>query len=323
MSSQCGYNKFYKKCMYKDCENGRFAHDKRIYKFPLQTDSRHKLWIRNSGNTNLEKWSPTTLRRAGLCEEHFTPNAFNPKSVNKGLKRDAVPIAFDSIVKEDNSKKPNKKRKNLNEQALCPKKNITEESVEKTNFTLTTIINDHDYIISYEELEELEEPPLKTYKPANLHFHSSVDEEDVIEWVHLEPPENQLELPEKVSMAVLHKKENIKNLKTVNKGLKHDAVPIPFDSNVAQNNSKKLEENKKNHITEKINDSEIMTNSLKEENILLKKENISLKKENAILKRENSRLQQVIKGLKYHVNSIITKSEMSEEQNQKTKIIKN
>jgi len=41
--------KFYNKCMYKDCVNGRVAHKKHIYRFPLQTDVRHNLWIRNNG----------------------------------------------------------------------------------------------------------------------------------------------------------------------------------------------------------------------------------------------------------------------------------
>jgi len=32
------------------------------------------------------------------------------------------------------------------------------------------------------EKQILQEPPLKTYKPANLHFHISVEEEDIMEW---------------------------------------------------------------------------------------------------------------------------------------------
>ena len=35
--------------MYKDCINGRVSHDKRIYRFPLSTDARQNIWIRNSG----------------------------------------------------------------------------------------------------------------------------------------------------------------------------------------------------------------------------------------------------------------------------------
>jgi len=34
--------------MYKNCKNER-SPGKHIYRFPLQTDARHYLWIRNSG----------------------------------------------------------------------------------------------------------------------------------------------------------------------------------------------------------------------------------------------------------------------------------
>lgn len=48
MSKQCHVNNFYDKCMYKDCTNLR-SDEKRLYRFPLKTDERHHLWIRNSG----------------------------------------------------------------------------------------------------------------------------------------------------------------------------------------------------------------------------------------------------------------------------------
>lgn len=48
MSDQCNINNFYDKCMYKDCTNSK-SHGKRLYRFPLKTDERHHLWIRNSG----------------------------------------------------------------------------------------------------------------------------------------------------------------------------------------------------------------------------------------------------------------------------------
>jgi len=78
------------------------------------------------GNINLEKWSCTTLRHAGLCEDNFTPDSFNPKSVKKGLKCDAVPIPYDSRVDQKNSNKQSeRKRKNLNETDFYIKENIT------------------------------------------------------------------------------------------------------------------------------------------------------------------------------------------------------
>lgn len=46
------------------------------------------------GNTELEKWSASSLRRAGLCEDHFPQDSFTNSAI-KGLKRDAVPIPFE------------------------------------------------------------------------------------------------------------------------------------------------------------------------------------------------------------------------------------
>lgn len=49
--------------------------------------------IFDTGNTKLEKLSTSTLRRAGLCEDHFPEESF---TFTRGLKRDAVPIPFES-----------------------------------------------------------------------------------------------------------------------------------------------------------------------------------------------------------------------------------
>lgn len=87
-----------------------------------------------------------------------------------------------------------------------------------------------DNIMIDEQL--LQELSLKTYKPSCLHFHDSAEEENIMEWVHLELP-----MHEKTSITVLHNNAN-----------------------------KESEENEENNITEKVNDSEIIINSLKSEN---------------------------------------------------------
>jgi len=52
------------------------------------------------GNTKLEKWSASSLRRAGLCEDHFSEESFTN---TKGLKRNAVPISYNlNVSNEDN-----------------------------------------------------------------------------------------------------------------------------------------------------------------------------------------------------------------------------
>jgi len=59
------------------------------------------------GNTKLEKWSASSLRRAGLCEDHFSEESFTN---TRGLKRNAMPIPFKScnmnVSNEDNTSIP-------------------------------------------------------------------------------------------------------------------------------------------------------------------------------------------------------------------------
>jgi len=134
------------------------------------------------GNSNLETWSSTSLRRAGLCEDHFTLDSFNPKSVTKRLKIDAVPIPFDLSVSQNNSNESNRKL-NFNETEPYVTENITRQSPSENSIMSVTPISKNIIV----EKQILQEPPLKTYKPANLHFYNSVEEKDIMEWVHLEP----------------------------------------------------------------------------------------------------------------------------------------
>ncbi|KYN18887.1 hypothetical protein ALC57_08793, partial [Trachymyrmex cornetzi] len=146
-------------------------------------------------NTSLEKWSPSSLRRTGLCEDHFTPESFNSKSVRKALKRNAVPIAYDLSIAQKNSEESDKKRKKCNEQAFNSKQIITEQSVEKNAehcISDNVIINEQSF----------QEPPLKTYKPAHLHF-DILENEHNMEWMNIEPPAS-----EEISKAVLHPNVN-------------------------------------------------------------------------------------------------------------------
>jgi hypothetical protein len=46
------------------------------------------------GNNKLENWSATSIRCAGLCEDHFPQESFT-NSATRRLKRDAVPIPFE------------------------------------------------------------------------------------------------------------------------------------------------------------------------------------------------------------------------------------
>jgi len=49
MNKQDCIETVYDKCMYKNCRNGRYSTGSHLFRFPLSTNPRHKLWIRNSG----------------------------------------------------------------------------------------------------------------------------------------------------------------------------------------------------------------------------------------------------------------------------------
>jgi len=49
MSDQCRVETVYDKCMYKNCRNGRYSTGTHLFRFPVITDAKCQLWIRNSG----------------------------------------------------------------------------------------------------------------------------------------------------------------------------------------------------------------------------------------------------------------------------------
>jgi len=61
------------------------------------------------GNTNLKEWSPHSLRCAGICEDHFDKGSFT-SNLRKRIKRDAVPIHFESECNGDNYAQTKKSR---------------------------------------------------------------------------------------------------------------------------------------------------------------------------------------------------------------------
>jgi len=148
--------------------------------------------------------SSSTLRRVGLCEDHFTPQSFNTKSKIKGLKRDAIPIPFNSNAQTYSERL---ERENLNTQTPYIKENIAGLSqwVEENPVTFMPVSN------NVTDTQLLQKPPPKTYKPSRLHFDISAKEEDIMEWIHLEPPMH------KSISAVLHNNANKEKEKNNNK----------------------------------------------------------------------------------------------------------
>ncbi|XP_025266511.1 uncharacterized protein LOC112638648 [Camponotus floridanus] len=156
MSSQCPVDSYYDKCVYKECKNERFLHGKRLFRFPMQKDTRCNTWIRNTGNTKLEKLSANTLRKLGICEDHFVMTSFT-NATKIRLRKDAIPIAYENAGS-----------------------NSANENVEvgemQGDITETLSPNDENLIM---EEQISEECTLQTYRPAALNFEISEKENTV------------------------------------------------------------------------------------------------------------------------------------------------
>lgn len=128
----------------------------------------------------MEKWSSNSLRRAGLCEDHFSQEAFTN---NKGLKRTAVPIPFN----EDNELNNERKKIMKKEQAFQIKEiNTKEISMRENTSSVSFAPNNENNEIINEQLV-IEERPIRCYQSAHLHFDSFTEEEDTMEWMNIEP----------------------------------------------------------------------------------------------------------------------------------------
>ncbi|XP_043273794.1 uncharacterized protein [Venturia canescens] len=79
-------------CAYRNCKNIRTP-ENRLYRFPQNSNSRLKTWIKNAGNPKILHWKWATIQRAGLCRNHFKPEDFFNDSRQK-LLPSAVPIPF-------------------------------------------------------------------------------------------------------------------------------------------------------------------------------------------------------------------------------------
>ncbi|XP_012281600.1 uncharacterized protein LOC105700378 [Orussus abietinus] len=87
----------YDRCLYRGCKNGPIYNGYRLFRFPAPEDPRQKIWIKNCGNKRLQIWSGLSIRRAGLCKNHFRPESFTKYSPNGRLrlKRKSIPIPFE------------------------------------------------------------------------------------------------------------------------------------------------------------------------------------------------------------------------------------
>lgn len=145
-----------------------------------------------AGNTKLEKWSPSSVRRAGLCEDHFHEDCFT-NTAKKDLKRKSVPIPFNEIVFNKNAQNESREIIRAEQVPRYKKTNIKEiQSTEIAASTSTGPIFIHDDVII--DKHPLQRYPVQ-YEAPHLTFDISMEEEDITEWMHLEPPIHERGLP--------------------------------------------------------------------------------------------------------------------------------
>ncbi|XP_026827851.1 uncharacterized protein LOC113562470 [Ooceraea biroi] len=229
MSNQCRVDSVYDKCAYKNCRNGRYSTGTHLYRFPLATDGRYHLWIRNSGNTKLEQWSANSVRRAGLCADHFNEKCFKGRN-KKRLRRDAVPLRWTDISSHEEIDTQGIFLENVEmveDVTHSQEIDINDEvkankSKEISAATLPAIVQNNTLIKQVSQ-----RPPLRTYISPPVTFEIPLEEENIREWVHLEPPSlhninstPQLTRQENKDMEKEDSIEIIKHLKYENKRLR-------------------------------------------------------------------------------------------------------
>ncbi|KAL0098809.1 hypothetical protein PUN28_020756 [Cardiocondyla obscurior] len=224
MSNQYHKDSYYDKCAYNQCKNGKFLHGKRLFRFPLP-GTRCDMWIQNAGNMALKDLSVNTLRKLGLCEDHFLPTAFT-SATKERLRTDAIPIAHEdysgaSTSTEKDTGASTSTEKNTGASTSTEKDTGASTSTEKDTGASTSIeselvgkiqnvpvaqenigllLNDENemgkkqrndstkHSLSDEDIENQTSAQctLQTYRPATLNFDKT-EQEDTMDWLYLEP----------------------------------------------------------------------------------------------------------------------------------------
>jgi len=118
----------------------------------------------------LEKWSATSLRRAGLCADHFHPNSFMGKNKKK-LKRDTIPIKFNGCSQEKSEARNSGMKQSM--------QNLTQTEIPAEVYLEENINNNVEIAKLY--VDAPIKRSIKTYYPAKLNFNIPEKEENIME----------------------------------------------------------------------------------------------------------------------------------------------
>ncbi|XP_043283657.1 uncharacterized protein [Venturia canescens] len=135
----------YDRCAYVGCYNGKFINGRKLFHFPAETDRRLEMWIERSGNFRLRTWAATSLRKAGLCGDHFDERSFT-NATRKALRRNVVPRHYTEDFKYRQASRENQENDRNN--ALDP---LSGDGIgEMMNFEKTALLSGE-----FEELQEV------------------------------------------------------------------------------------------------------------------------------------------------------------------------
>jgi len=252
-----------------------------------------------------------------LCKDHFLEDSFT-NTATRGLKRSAVPIPFESrninvsnehnvLIESHNINKnnENKKRKSmimeqvlhLQEARKQSMNNIASTSTTPSTSTVINLINEN-VMDEHPESQFIEQRTnsLRCYQPRHLNFNSSIDNEDLMEWMHIEPIYEKVLTPPSSNNNNNNNNTNIMESMHLEPSM-YERVPPPPCNN-KRNTKNRTETNTKDEIIHKLY---AKVKSLRSENI---------------------RLRGQIRKLKYRLRYIPQKRKKSKKDKQKRIIFK-
>jgi len=190
------------------------------------------------------------------------------------LKRNAVPIPFDEVtasnknIRNDNEEEQREQREIIQIEQVphCEEANM--ERIQSTEVVASTSYLPNCNAVIADKCSERH--PLQ-YRAARLYFDTSMEEEDIIEWMHLEPPSR-----ERVTPLPLNKSTEAEENKLCLELSTHKKVLEPLSSN-------KYIEDKENNMT------------------VIRKLHMKI----ISLKSENSRLRKQVRKLKFRLHHTV------------------
>ncbi|XP_033219936.1 uncharacterized protein LOC117174726 [Belonocnema kinseyi] len=143
MQSKSKQFSVYNFCQFKKCRN---TSDKcHLYRFPARGTQRHKEWIKRTGNQEyLQGWTDSSIRKAGICGDHFDPIMFFESctpGAYKRLAQTAIPEYYcEKIIEPE-----------LPEQKILPCQPLLQKANEISN--LQVFPEENEFLCKEEYIE--------------------------------------------------------------------------------------------------------------------------------------------------------------------------